>query len=89
MQETVAKWKQSFTRKVDKNCLLLIDDCMANPFMTVSGVAKKHKIAFPTAQRAIDKLEKEGVLKQTSDAKRNRIYCARRLLDILDEPAKI
>lgn len=89
MQDTVAKWKQSFTRKSDKHCLLLIDDCMANPFMTVSGIAKKHKIAFPTAQRAIDKLEKVGVLKQTSDAKRNRIYCARRLLDILDEPANV
>ncbi|MBF0106667.1 MAG: hypothetical protein HQM16_15245 [Deltaproteobacteria bacterium] len=57
--------------------------------MTVSGVAKKRKIAFPTAQRAIDKLEKVGVLKQTSDAKRNRIYFARRLLDILDEPAHV
>ncbi len=89
MQETVAKWKQSFTAKADKNCLLLIDDCMANPFMTVSGVAKKHKIAFPTAQRAIDKLEKSGVLKQTNDAKRNRMYCARKLLDILDEPAHV
>jgi Fic family protein len=89
LQETAAKWKQFFTRKADKSCLLLIDDCRANPFMTVGGVAKKHKIAFPTAQRAIEKLERAGILKQTSDAKRNRIYCARRLLDILDEPAKV
>lgn len=89
MQETVTQWKQFFTAKSDKNCLALIDDCMVNPFMTVSGIAKKRKIAFPTAQRAIDKLEKNGVLKQTSDAKRNRIYCARRLLDILDAPAKL
>lgn len=89
MQETVLKWKQAFTSKADKNCLLLVDACMANPFLTVGGVAKKHKIAFPTAQRAVDKLEKAGILKQTSDAKRNRIYCARRLLDILDEPAKL
>lgn len=89
MQGTVAQWKQAFTAKSDKNCLTLIDDCMANPFMTVGGVAKKHKIAFPTAQRAVDKLEKAGILKQTSDSKRNRIYCARRILDILDAAAKI
>ncbi|MBI4208499.1 MAG: Fic family protein [Deltaproteobacteria bacterium] len=90
MQETVTKWKQLFTHKAaDKNSLLLIDDCMTNPFMTVGGMAKKHKISFPTVQRAVDKLEKAGVLKQTSDAKRNRIYCARRILDILDQPAKI
>lgn len=89
IQETVAKWRQKFVRKSDKNCLLLINDLTANPFLTVGGTAKKHRIAFPTAQRAIDKLEKGGILKQTSDAKRNRIYCARRLLDILDEPAKV
>lgn len=89
MQETVSKWKQVFTSKADKKCLLLIDECMANPFMTVGGVAKKHRIAFPTAQRAIDKLEDAGVLKQTNDAKRNRIYCARKILDILDAPAKL
>ena len=89
IKETTAKWRQLFTAKSDKNSLALIDDCMANPFMTISGIARKHKIAFPTAQRAADKLEKAGILKQISDVKRNRIYCARRLLDILDEPAKI
>lgn len=89
IQETVALWRQKFTRKTDKNCLFLIEDLMMNPFMTVRGVTKKQRIAFPTAQRAIDKLEKAGILKQTSDVKRNRIYCARRILDILDGPAKI
>lgn len=89
LQETVAKWQQAFPGKADKNCVVLIDDCMTNPFMTVGGAARKNKMAFPTAQRAIDKLEKAGVLKQTSDAKRNRIYCARKILDILDAPAKL
>lgn len=89
IEAIVTQWKQIFTAKSDKNCLILIDDSLGNPFMTVGGLAKKHKIAFPTAQRAVDKLEKVGILKQTSDSKRNRIYCARRILDILDEPAKI
>ncbi len=89
LQESVAKWKKSFSAKTDGSCLLLIDECMVNPFMTVGGIAKKQKIAFPTAQRAVDKLEKAGILVQTSDAKRNRLYCAQHLLDILDEPAKI
>ena len=89
IQETVSKWKLSFTTKSDKNCLFLIDDCMVNPFMTVGGVAKKRSISFPTAQRAIAKVERAGVLKQIGAAKRNRVYCAPRLLDILDEPAKL
>jgi cell filamentation protein, protein adenylyltransferase len=89
MQETVAKWKGQFTRKADKNCLVLIEDSMVNPFMTLGSITKKHKIAFPTAGRAVEKLQKAGILKLTSDVKRNRVYCARRILDILNEPAKV
>ncbi len=88
LQKIVTKWKENFSRKADKNSFLLIEACLANPFVTVRGASKKHKIAFPTAQRAIDKLVKAGILKQTSNAKRNRIYCAQRILEILDEPAK-
>lgn len=89
MLNTVKKWQRFFTSKADKNCLLLIDDLMANPFITVNFVTKKHKMPFPTAQRAIDKLEKRKILKQANDAKRNRIYCARIILDILEEPANL
>ena len=41
------------------------------------------------AERVINKLVHAGVLKKTSDAKRNRIYCADKILAILDEPAHI
>lgn len=89
MQETVNKWKKIFTKSSDKTCLLLIDDLMVNPFMTTNGVAKKHKISFPTAARAIGKLEKAKILKQVHDTKRNRLYCAQTLLTVLEEPAKL
>lgn len=86
IQDTVAKWRGFFPGKADKNCIMLIDDVTANPFLTVNGVVKKHKIAFPTAQRAIDKMVTAGILKQTNDAKRSRIYCAKRILEILEHP---
>jgi len=46
-------------------------------------------VAFTTAQRAVDRLEKMSVLTQVSGAKRDRVYCARRIMDILDEPAHL
>jgi len=46
-------------------------------------------VAFTTAQRAIERLERLGIVKQSGDAKRDRVYCANALLEILEEPARL
>ncbi len=45
--------------------------------------------AFTSAQRAIDRMESEGIVTLIGDAKRNRVYCARAILEILEEPPHI
>lgn len=52
----------------------------ANPFIPTNGVAHKLAIAFTTAQRAIERLERAGIVRQVGDAKRDRVYCAVALL---------
>jgi ribosomal protein S25 len=52
-------------------------------------VAQRLKVAFTTAQRAVDGLQKLSVLSQVTDAKRDRVYCAKEILDILEEPPKL
>jgi len=34
-------------------------------------------------------LEKQAIVKEVSGAKRDRVYCAWKLLDILEEPAQL
>jgi hypothetical protein len=46
-------------------------------------------VAFTTAQRVIDRLESAGVVALAGEAKRNRVYCARALLEILEEPPQL
>jgi Fic family protein len=60
-----------------------------NPFWTVSRLAQRLDAAFTTAQRAIDRLESVGVVTRTTEARRNRVYCARAILDILEEPPRL
>ena len=67
----------------------VVDLLAANPFLTITSVASQLKPAFTTAQRAIECLEQNDMVEQVSDAKRDRIYCARALLDILEEPAQL
>lgn len=69
--------------------LRLVDMLASNPFLTVKKAASQLGVAFTTAQRGIERLEKAGVLRRINDAKRDRVYCAKEIFDILEEPARI
>ena len=60
-----------------------------NPFWTVGGVAARLNVAFTTAQRAIDRLAEAGAVAQVGEARRNRVYCAKAILDVLEEPLRL
>ncbi len=51
------------------------------------GLFGKLEVSFTTAQRAIARLEAAGIVSLAWAAKRNRVYCARAILEILDEPS--
>ena len=67
----------------------VVDLLAANPFITAKGSVGKLGIAFTTAQRAIERLERLGIVQRAGTAKRDRVYCAKELLDILEEPAQL
>ena len=60
-----------------------------NPFWSIRQLAERLDIAFTTAQRAIGRLEAAGIVALEGDAKRSRVYCAREVLDILEEAPRI
>ncbi len=57
-----------------------------NPFWTVSKIAETLKVAYTTARRALDRLESAGIVMAVGTAKRNRVYHARAMLEILEAP---
>lgn len=58
-----------------------------NPFLTVKKVTTQKNISLSTAQRIVKNLESLGIIAQINDAKRDRVYCATKILEILEEPA--
>lgn len=82
-------WRQAAVGLRSRTPALLLDMVAANPFLTVKNAAEKIGIAFTTAQRAMRKLEKLSILREVSEAKRGRIYCARQILEILERPARL
>ena len=69
--------------------LRLIDVIGANPFLTPRETERRLGVSYNTVMRAIAALEAGGVLTKVGDSKRDRVFCAREILEILEEPARL
>jgi len=56
------------------------------PYLTGTLVQELLDVTAPTAYRAIDQLEEQGVLEETTGKERNREYRAREIFEILERP---
>jgi Fic family protein len=85
----LAQWRRKVAGLSSQTPMLLLDKLAANPFLTVKKTAREMEMAFTTIQRAMEKLEAMGIVTEISKARRDRVYCAKALLDILEEPARL
>jgi len=89
MNAKLAEWQKKVSGDSTNAPLRVVELLAANPFVTAKSAAERLDVAFTTAQRAIERLERLQIVKQVGDAKRDRVYCANALLDILEEPAQL
>lgn len=57
-------------------------------FWTAGKLAERLEVAFTAAQRAIDRLESTGIVTLATEARRNRVCCARAILELLEGPPR-
>lgn len=90
MNRLLTRWREQLAGPTStKVALQLLDLLGANPFLTPRGAEERLNLAYNTIMRAIGQLERMKIVERASDAKRDRVYCARPLLDILEEPARL
>ena len=90
INQLLTNWRENLSgRAGTKVALQMLDMIGANPFLTPRGAKQELNLAYNTVMRAIGQLEKLKVLKEVSEAKRDRVYCAKPILDILEEPARL
>lgn len=89
INQLLAQWQRRVSGESTNTPLRVVELLGANPFVTTKGVSEDLGIAFTTAQRTIERLERASIVKQVGKAKRGRVYCAQALLDILEEPARL
>jgi Fic family protein len=89
MNGKLAEWQKKVAGDSTNAPLRVVELLAANPFITAKGASERLGVAFTTAQRAIERLERMKIVSQVGEAKRGRVYCANALLDILEEPARL
>lgn len=89
IDELLAHWREELAKAPSRLPERALELFAENPFWTVNRLAERLGVAFTTAQRAIGRLEAAGVVALEGEARRNRVYCARALLAILEEPPEL
>jgi Fic family protein len=89
IDELMSRWREGMAGANTRVPIRALDLFAENPFWTVNRLAERLDVAFTTAQRAIDRLEMAGVVTLATEARRNRVYCARGLLAILEEAPQL
>lgn len=69
--------------KAPRNTPIVVDRLFRNPVVSAARLARDMDIGFPSVQRSIDFLQSLGILKEVTGQRRNRLYIARELVDIL------
>jgi len=85
MNAILESWKDA-TAKLTPSAGKVVYLLGSNPFLTAKKASENLGIAYNTANRSLLALEKAGILTPTNQAKRDRVFVARELLDILEEP---
>ena len=89
IRQLLQEWRGVLKASSPKVDLRVLERLSENPFVTIPGVAEELGIAFTTAQRALERLERLGIVRAASEARRGRVYCAWKLLEILEEPVRL
>ena len=78
-------WKSELARMRSRLPERALELFSANPFWTVGALAERLDVAYTTAQRAVNWLEDLGAVSRVGADRRNRVYCAQAILDVLED----
>jgi Fic family protein len=85
----ILKLKQTYRDRLQKKwssaaVLTLLDSLFLNPYVTVMDAAQRMDVVYNAAQDALRKLERLKIVKEITGQKRNRMFCARELLRVIE-----
>jgi Fic family protein len=68
--------------------LEIVETLIGYPIITPTQAAHLHQVTYPPAARAIERLERLGVLKEITGRSYGRVFACERVMRIVDRPAR-
>lgn len=84
INELLSTWRNQLISSRSVIVLKLVDHFAVNPFINARKASELLNISISTSIRALEQLKTLGIVEETSGGKRNKIYCAKAILDILE-----
>ena len=76
------------TKKIPESAHRLIDELFINPVIAISGLSKKWNISFNSVKTGVKRLVDLGILREVTERKRNKLFVATKLMDLLTAKSK-
>ncbi len=89
INQQLDQWRKRVSHTGSGVALRLLDLLGTNPFITMRKAEAQLGVAYNTAATALGRLVRLRIVKQVGDARRDRVFCAQALLDILEEPPRL
>lgn len=78
-------WRQTYQNQgASANLFSTLDYLVARPVLTTRQLEEKLGVTFRSAQKIIDRLEVDGVLREVTGRSRNRLYYCEPVLNIIE-----
>lgn len=68
--------------------LEIVEDLIGYPVITPSQAASLHQVTYPPAAKAIERLQRLGILKEITGRTYGRVFACERVMRIVDRPAQ-
>ena len=85
IDELLSGWKQELERERSRLPERALEQFVVNPYWSVGTLAEQMNVAYSSAQRAVNRLEAIGAVSSVGDLRRNRLYCAQAIFEVLGE----
>lgn len=89
MNELIEEWKTQIEGVTPKAAFRLIEMLAGNPYITPRSAEENLGVVFNTANKAIKVLQGAQILDQVGESKRDRLFVATKLLNILEKPPRL
>ena len=71
-------------RRASATALAVIDQLFLNPYVTVRRLRERLNVSYPTVQGIINRLIKDGIVREITGRQWRRVYCAEELLRAIE-----